>query len=64
MWFLEGWHCFSERNPEEQPYQPEENPVVPDSFTLTFILFLIVFGISPPKIHRQFRIGPTESVLA
>ena len=29
----------SEGNPEEQPCQPEENPVLPDSFTQIYILF-------------------------
>ena len=28
-------------NPEEQPCQPEENPVHPDSFTWIYILFKI-----------------------
>ena len=28
-----------EGNPEEQPCQPEENPVHPDSFTWIYILF-------------------------
>ena len=45
-----------EGNPEEQPCQPEENPVLPDSFTQIYILFLIVFRIGPPKMHRRFRI--------
>ena len=35
--FSEGWQgCsegFPEGNPEEQPCQLEENPVLPDSFT-------------------------------
>ena len=44
-------------NPEEQPCQPKENPVLPDSFTQIYILFLIGFRIGPPKIHRRFRIG-------
>ncbi len=46
-----------EGNPEEQPCQPEENPVLPDSFTQIYILFLIGFRIGPPKMHRRFRIG-------
>ena len=57
-----------------QPCQPKENPVLPDSFTQIYILFLIGFRIGPPKmhrrfriglpkIHRRFRIGPPESVL-
>ena len=49
--------------PEEQPCQPEENPVLPDSFTQIYILFLIGFHIGPPKIHRQFP-KSTGSVLA
>ena len=28
-----------EGNPEEQPCQPEKNPVLPDSFTQIYILF-------------------------
>ena len=44
-------------NPEEQPCQAEENPVLPESFTQIYILFLIGFRIGPPKIHRPFRIG-------
>ena len=58
----------------EQPCQPEENPVLPDSFTQIYILFLIGFRIGPPKIHRgfrivlpklhrQFRIGPPQVTL-
>ena len=39
------------------PCQPEENPVLPDSFTQIYILFLIGFRIGPPKMHRRFRIG-------
>ena len=65
----------AEDNPEEQPCLPEENPVLPDSITQIYILFLISFRIGPPKkhkrfrigfpkMHRQFRIGPPESVLA
>ena len=64
-----------EGNPKEQPCQPKENPILPDSFTQIYILFLIGFHIGPPKMHRRFRIGlpkihswfrigPTESVLA
>ena len=55
--------------------QPEENPVLLDSFTQIYIIFLIGFRIDPPKMHRRFRIGlpkilrwfcigPPESVLA
>ena len=40
-----------------QPCQLEENPVLPDSFTQIYILFLIGFYIGPPKIHSWFRIG-------
>ena len=46
-----------EGNPEEQPCQSEENPVLPDSFTEIYILFVIGFHIGPPKIRRQFCIG-------
>ena len=49
-----------EGNPEEQPGQPEENPVLPDSFTQIYILFLIGFRIGPPKMPRRFRIGPPK----
>ena len=48
---------FPRAKPEEQPCQPEENPVLPDSFTQIYILFLIGFRIGPPKMHRRFRIG-------
>ena len=51
-----------EGNPEEQPCQPEENPILPDSFTQIYILFLIVFRIGPSKIHRGFRIGFLRSI--
>ena len=62
-------------NAEEQPYQPMENNVLPDSFTKIYIIFLIGFRIGPPKmhirfrigrprLHRRFRIGRPESVLA
>ena len=48
-----------------------EIPVLPDSFTQIYILFLIGLRIGPPKtnrrfriglpkIHRRFRIGPPE----
>ena len=33
------------------------NPVLPDSFTQIYILFLIGFRIGSPKMHRRFRIG-------
>ena len=49
----------------------KENPILPDSFTHIFILFLMVFPIGPPKMHKHFciglpktHIGTTESVLA
>ena len=48
--------------PEEQPCQPKENPVLPDSFNQIYIIFLIGFRIGPPIMHRH--IGPPESVLA
>ena len=64
-----------EGNSKEQPCQPEESPVLPDSFTQMYILFLIGFQIcisrihrrfhiSLPKIHRRFRIFPPNSVMA
>ena len=34
-----------------------ENPVLPNSFTQIYILFLIGFHIAPPKMHRRFGIG-------
>ena len=37
----------SEGNPEEQLYQPEENPVLPDSFNQISILFSIRFPYWP-----------------
>ena len=40
-----------EGNPEEYHRQPEESPVLSDSFSYIYILFLICFNISPPKIH-------------
>ena len=75
MGFSEGWQGCSKGNPEEQACQPEENPVLPDSFTQIYILFLIGFRIGPPKMHKRFRIGlpkmhirfrigPPESILA
>ena len=45
--FSKGWQGCS----EEQPCQPEENPILPDSFTQIYILFLIGFRIGPPKMH-------------
>ena len=47
-------------NPEEQPCQSKENPVLQDSFTQIYILFIIGFCIGPPKMHRWFRIGPSK----
>ena len=78
MGFSEDWQeCYegkAQGNPKEQPCQPEDNPVLPDSVIQIYILFLICFRIGPPKmqrrfciglskIHRQFYIGPTEFVL-
>ena len=62
MEFSKGWQGCSEGfqraepegNPKAQPCQPEENPVLPDSFTQIYILFLIGFCIGPPKMHRRF----------
>ena len=64
-WFSGGWQGCSEgfprakpeKNPEEQPCQPKEYPILPDSFTQIGILFPIGFRIGPPKMHRPFRIG-------
>ena len=53
-----------EENPEEQSYQPEENSVLPESFTQIYILLLIGFLTGPPKMHGRFRIGSPYSVLA
>ena len=61
-----------EKNPEVQPGQLEENPVLPDSFTQIYIIFQIGFRKCPPKmhrrfhmclpkIHRRFRIGPPKT---
>ena len=52
-----------EENPKEQPCQPEENPVLPDSFTQIYILFLTGFRNCPPKIHSRCRIGPFQVTL-
>ena len=41
MGFSKGSQGCSEENPEEQPCQPEENLVHPDSFTWIYILFRI-----------------------
>ena len=38
-----------EGNPKEQPCQPEENLVLPESFNYIYILFQIGFHIGPPK---------------
>ena len=46
-----------EGNPEEQPCQPKENPVLPDSFTQIYILFLIGFRIGPPIWNRMDNIS-------
>ena len=47
MGFSQGWQgCsegFPEGNPKEQPCQPKENPVHPDSFTWIYILSKIGF---------------------
>ena len=59
-------------NHKEQPCQPQENPVLPDSFTKVYILFITGVRISAPRMHRwiciglpkanwHFCIGPTES---
>ena len=41
--FSKGWQGCSEGFPEEQPYQPEESPILPDSFTKIYILFSTCF---------------------
>ena len=44
-------------NPKAQPCQPEENPVLPNSFTWIYILFYISFltiQISNSKRSRNF----------
>ena len=42
MVFSQGWQGCSEAkpegNPKEQPCQPEENPILPNSFTQIYIL--------------------------
>ena len=63
--FSKGWQGCSEGFPEGKAQgksrgaacQPKENPVLPDSFTQIYILFLIGFRIGPPKMNRRFRIG-------
>ena len=51
----------TEGNPEEQPYQPEENPVLPDSFTQIYILFLIGFRIGPPQVTLNLLLSEFHS---
>ena len=59
--------------PRQQLCQPKENPVLSDSFTQIYILFLIGFRIglpkmqrrvhiSLPKIHKRFRIGVLKCI--
>ena len=55
MGFAQGWHGCTEGNPKEQLCQPEENPVLPDSFTQ-----ILQFRIGLPKILGRFCIGPSE----
>ena len=57
MGFSKGWQGYSEGFPKEQPCNPEENPVLPDSFAQIYIPFQIGFRIGPPKMHRWFCIG-------
>ena len=40
----------AKQNMEEQLFQPEENPVIPDSFTPVYILFEVVL------VYRYFKI--------
>ena len=58
--FSKSWQGYSEGNPKEQPCQSEENPVLPESFILIYILFLIGFRNGPATMHRRFRTGPTK----
>ena len=51
-----------EGKPKEQPRQPEENPVLSDSFTHVYILFLIGFRIGPPKMPGLFLIDKYKTV--
>ena len=48
MVFSKGWQGCSEENSEEQLYQPEENPVLPKSFTQIYILF-------PTRLFKVLR---------
>ena len=44
-----------EGNPEEQPFQPEENPVFPNSFTWIYITFQMDFFIVQNNTKMQNR---------
>ena len=60
MVFSEGWQGCYEGNPEEQPCQPEEYTVLPDSFTQIYILFQIgffTFQNSNKMLSRFFLLG-------
>ena len=61
-------------NSKEQACQPRENPILPDFFSQIYILFLIALPIGPTKrnrqfciglskIHRRFRICPSQATL-
>ena len=45
------WRAMSYGNPKEQPFQPEENPVHPDTFTqnpmVSELLLFFFFFLSP-----------------
>ena len=45
---------FSEWQP---PDSPRKSPVLPDSFTQIYIIFLKGLHIGPPKMYRRFCIG-------
>ena len=51
----QGWGIFLRAKPkgyhEQQPCQPEEKSILPDSFTQTYIIFIIGFHIVPAKMH-------------
>ena len=51
------WVNLSKRGGNDGAFQPDENPVLQDSFTQIYILFLKYFHVGPPKMYRRFRIG-------
>ena len=56
MGFSKGWQGCSEEFPEGEVIG-NPDPVLPDSITQIYILFLIGFRFCPPKMHRRFRFG-------